>query len=41
MTITPESRYLISGSEDRSIMVIDIIDKIIVHLFKNAHEGKV
>jgi len=39
MTGTSDSRYLISGSEDRSIKIFDLQTKQEVHHFENAHKS--
>jgi WD40 repeat protein len=40
LAISSDSKYLLSGSEDRSILVIDLEARAVLHQFKNAHEGK-
>ncbi len=40
MAITPDNKYFISGSEDKSIKVFDLSTQEEVYTFVNAHEGK-
>jgi len=39
VAVTSDSKFLISGSQDRSIKVFDLDTKKQVHHFQNAHEG--
>lgn len=40
MAITPDNKYIISGSQDRCIKIFDLLAKKEIHHFKNVHEGK-
>jgi len=40
MAVTSDNRFLISGSEDKSIKVFDLPTKQLVHHFENAHKSK-
>jgi len=40
LAITSDSKYIISGSEDRSIKVFDFTTKELFCHFENAHSGK-
>ena len=37
MTVTPDNRYVITGSDDKSIKILDLETKQQVHHFENAH----
>jgi len=39
VAVTSDSKYIISGSYDKSIKVFDLQTKQQVHHFENAHEG--
>jgi len=39
VTVTPDNKYIISGSYDKSIKVFDIQTKQQVHHFENVHKG--
>jgi len=39
IAISPDSRFIISGSHDKSIKVFEIASKEQVHHLKNAHTG--
>ncbi len=40
MTVSPDSKYIVSGSADQSIKVFDLDTKQQVYHFVNAHESK-
>ncbi len=40
MAMTTDNKYIITGSSDRTIKVLDLISKQEIHHFKNAHSGK-
>jgi len=37
--VTPDDRFIVSGSHDKSLKVFDLHTKQEVHHFKNAHQG--
>lgn len=39
--MTPDSRYVVSASDDRSIKIFDLGEKKEVHNFENAHQGDI
>src|SRR5437868_1687125 len=39
MAISPDGRFIVSGSDDNSIKILDIETKQEVHSFDNMHEG--
>ena len=39
MAVTSDGKYIISGSEDKSIKVFDLQTKQQVRHFENAHKG--
>ena len=38
--MTPDGRFIVSGSKDKSIKIFDLEKLQEVHHFKNIHEGK-
>ncbi len=40
LIVSPDNKYIISGSDDKSIKIFDIEGKKVVHHFQDAHEGK-
>jgi len=41
IAISPDGKYIISGSYDRSIKILDFETKQQVHCFENAHDGNI
>lgn len=41
VAITSDSRYVVSGSEDRTVKIFDIESGNLVHNFQNIHQGYV
>jgi len=39
VVVTSDNRYIISGSEDKSIKIFDLGTKQLVHHFETAHKG--
>jgi len=39
VALTPDNKYIVSASYDKSIKVFDLQTKQLVHHFRNAHEG--
>ena len=40
VTVTSDDKYIISGSQDKSIKIFDLGTKQLVHHFENAHESR-
>jgi len=39
VAITPDNRFIISGSQDKSIAVYDLEKKAIHHILEEIHDG--
>lgn len=40
LVLSPDNRFLISGSEDGTIKVFDIVDRVLFHRFESIHSRK-
>mgnify|MGYP001949973625 CR=1 FL=1 len=40
VTTTPDSKYIISGGQDRSVVILDIELKKKIHVFRYVHASK-
>jgi len=40
VSISSDNKYIVSGSEDKSIKIFDVENKTELYHFENAHDGK-